>query len=71
MTKATPSLGQIAFEKHISFNDFSIPQLGRRTATWDELPEKQHEEWEQVANAVLAAANEEIAKDLEEMLDEE
>jgi hypothetical protein len=64
MTQTTPSLGQIAFEKHIGFNDFSIPRLGQRMATWYELPEKCREEWEEVANAVLAAANAEVVDDL-------
>ena len=64
-TITTPSLGQVAFEKHIGFNDFSIPRLGQRMAQWHELPPKCREEWEEVANAVLAAANAEVVNDLE------
>lgn len=53
---AMRSIAQIAFETHASFFDFSHPRMGMRTATWDELPEKSKQEWEEVARTVLASA---------------
>jgi hypothetical protein len=59
----TKSLGQIAYEKHIELCFYSVPRWNQRTALWSELTDKIMEEWEQVANAVLAAANAEVVQD--------